>query len=363
MKRIIKQTNNLISFIDVKRCRWKQIFSKNILFPIIWVTRRCNLRCRMCQQWQTSSEILHEELTTKEWYSFIDAAYKLKAAVIIITGGEPLLRSDIFDIIRYIRIYGISVHLCTNGTLINEDIIKGLRFSGVNSISVSIDSYLSDIHNQMRGVECYDKVMEGIKLMKKSLPGIKIGINTLITKRNFRNIYKMVAFAEELKVDQIKFSPIHTNLKHKNNNQDCFKELIFKDEDLFELSYEVKKLIKAISLSRLLSNSLEFLNGLSFLYNSDYQRVPCFAGYISCSVDSLGWVSPCEDIEGNENLRDKSLENILKSKAFNELRKKVHQCTSKCWDTTHTEINIRCSTQGFIRQFCQILKESFFYLR
>ncbi|MCK5492203.1 MAG: radical SAM protein, partial [Candidatus Omnitrophica bacterium] len=174
MKRIIKQTNNLISFIDVKRCRWKQIFSKNILFPIIWVTRRCNLRCRMCQQWQTSPEILNKELTTQEWNSFIDSAYKMKAAIIIITGGEPLLRPDIFDIIKYIRIYGISVHLCTNGTLLNEDTIKGFRLSGLDSISVSIDSYLRDIHNQMRGIVCYDEVVKGIKLMRKSLPDIKI---------------------------------------------------------------------------------------------------------------------------------------------------------------------------------------------
>ena len=173
----------------------------------------------------------------------------------------------------------------------------------------------------------------------------------------------MVSFAEELKVDQIKFSPIHTNLRHKDNDQDCFKELIFEEEDLLEFSYEMKKLVQKIFLSKLLSNSSEFLKGFSSLYGIHYKRKPCFAGYISCSVDSLGWVSPCEDIDGNENLRDKSLENILKSKAFEKLRKKVHKCSSKCWDTTHTEINIRCSTQGFVRQFYQILKEAYFYLR
>ena len=172
---------------------------------------------------------------------------------------------------------------------------------------------------------------------------------------------RMISFAENLGVNQIKFAPIHTNLSHRYKELSSFGDLLFTKSDLPELRFEIDRLIRAASQTKLLTTSLSFMEGIPNLYDTQHCRLPCYAGYISCAVNALGWVSPCEDIEGNENLRDKSLEEIWNSLSFQQLRQKVHNCTSKCWDTTHTELNIRCSRWWFMREFGQILKEIHLY--
>jgi len=356
------QFKSILHFVGVKKYRRQRVPPDSILFPIIWITNRCNLRCKMCNQWKTDPATLSEELTTREWYSFIDSASRMHVAVIIITGGEPLLRPDIFDILGYIKKKEIACHLCTNGALLNKATIDRLKSSRLNSISISVDSERAQMHNEIRGSDCFDTVIKGIKLLRQAMPEVNIGINSLITRKNFQDINRMVSFAENLKVNQIKFAPIHTNLSHKRKEVSSFGDLLFIEDDLPQLRLEINKVIRAASRTKLLTTSLSFMEGIPNLYDSQYCRVPCYAGYISCTVNALGWVSPCEDIEGNENLRSKSLEEIWRSSSFQQLREQVHNCMSKCWDTTHTELNIRCSLRGFVKEFRQVLKEINFYL-
>lgn len=355
------QIKNLLSFIEVKKCQKLGIPPNIILFPVIWITNKCNLRCKMCDQWKIDETMLSQELTTQGWYSFIDSASHMHAIVITITGGEPLLREDIFDIIKYIRKKGIACHICTNGTMLDEVYVSKLKETGLNSISVSLDSDYAEVHNQIRGVDCFDTVVKGIKLLRRAAPEIKIGINYVITKMNFRNMNRMISFAESLKVNQIKFDPIHTNLTHKQKPLFSFEGLLFNKDDLSELQFELDKLINATSQTKLLTNSHTFVGGILNLYNGNYRRLPCYAGYISCAIDAFGRVSPCDNFDGDESLRNKSLEKIWKSQSFQQLRQLVANCNSKCWDTTHAELNIRCSTLGFIQKISQILKEIYFY--
>ena len=361
VNQLLRQLPNILFFTEVKRCRRKRISPNTILFPVIWITNRCNLRCKMCDRWKTEKEEEGNELSTREWYSFGDSARDMHAAIITITGGEPFLRQDIFDIIKYFRKQGIASHVCTNGTLLNEVMINKLKDAKLNSISISVDSDCAQLHNEIRGTNCFDIVVNGIKLLRRVMPKLKIGINCVISKKNFRNIYQMVSFAEKLGVNQIKFDPIHTNLMHREKNLSSFDGFLFTKDDLPELRFELNKLIKALSQSKLLTVSTFFLKGIVNLYNGQFRKIPCYAGYISCAIDPFGRVSPCDNFDGNESLRNKSLEEIWKSSSFQRLRQKVHNCTSKCWDTTHTELSIRCSLRRFIQEFGQILKEIGFY--
>lgn len=356
------QIKNLLSFIEVKKCQKLGVPPNNILFPVIWITNKCNLRCKMCDQWKTDETMLSQELTAQEWYSFIDSVSRMYAIVITITGGEPLLREDIFDIIKYIRKKGIACHLCSNGIMLDEVYINKLKETGINSISVSLDSYCAEIHNELRGVDCFETVIKGIKLLRQIAPEIKVGINYVINKKNFHNMDQMISFAENLGVNQIKFDPIHTNLVHRKKTFSSFEGLLFNKDDLSELQFEIKKLINATLRTKLLTNSYTFMKGISNLYNGRYRGLPCYAGYVSCAIDALGRVSPCEEIDGNEALRVKSFEEIWNSAHFQRMRQKVNSCTSYCWDTTHAEINIRCSKWNLLREFGQILREINFYL-
>lgn len=360
MNSLTRQFNNILHFINVKESYKAQVAPNSIFFPVIWITNQCNLRCRMCDQWKADEE---EELTKEEWYAFIDSASRMNVKVIVITGGEPLMRSDIFDIIAYIRKKKVSCHLCSNGSLLNSiDIINKLKKSGLNSISVSLDSFSAEIYKNIRGIDCFDVAVGGIKLLKKNAPEIKVGINYLITRLNFFNLERMVYFAESLKVDQIKFDLVHTNLMHRNKPIFSFKGLLFTNDDLPKLKVEIGKLIIAASRSKLLTNSRTFLNGMLSASKSQQHKFECYAGYISCAIDAFGRVSPCDNFDGQDSLRNKSFEEIWKNTSFRQLCQKVKNCNENCWDSTHGEMNIRCSLKGLLKEIPQVIREQFFYL-
>jgi MoaA/NifB/PqqE/SkfB family radical SAM enzyme len=317
----------------------------------------------MCDQWKVNPELFLKELSTEEWFRFVDSASRMHAAVIVITGGEALLREDLFDIIQYIRSKSMACHVCSNGTLLNKFMVDKLRESKLNSISVSVDSCFAQIHNKLRGADCFNRVVEGIKLLKRHAPGIKVGINCVITKINFSGLHQIIPFAESLGVDQIKFDIIHTNLRHKQKPLASFEGLVFEGKDMESLKSELVNLKRAVSQTKLLTNSDTFINGMLCPDKEKLIRLPCYAGYISCAIDEFGWVSACDNLDGKMNLKDRPLEQIWGSESFQKLRQSVKNCKSKCWDTSHAELNIRCSNLGFLKELSRIYQETRFYLR
>lgn len=351
-------------FAQAKACRASGRAPLAILFPVAWVTNRCNLQCKMCDQWKTPPDILAQELATKEWIGFVDSCARLHAAVVVITGGEPLLRSDIFEIIRRIRDRRMSSHLCSNGTLLDEKTVRALGESGLDSVSVSLDSYLPEVHNWMRGRDCFEAAVRGIGLLRKIAPRIRVGVNYVICKKNFQNLDRMLAFAEKLGVHQIKFDPVHTNLMHRKKPLVTFRELLFEPEDMPLLRAEVAKLMNAARHSQVLTNSRTFIRGIPALYLRDrHPALACYAGYISCAVDACGGVAPCDNFDPQETIREKPLEEIWRSASFEKMREAVVRCNCCCWDTTHAELNIRCRPAGLLKEFGQVFKEILFYLK
>lgn len=359
VKKIFKDAPH---FLNVQRCRRRGTPPNSILFLTLWVTNKCNQRCKMCDFWKTDPATFSQELSTEEWYSVIDSAVKMHTRIIVITGGEPFLRSDIFQILGQIREKGMACHLCTNGTLLNRSTIEKLKHSAPTSMTISLDSDQAQIYNELRGVDCFNTVVEGIRLLKKSIPNVKIGINHLICKRNFRDMERMILFAKSLGVDQIKFEPIHTNLQHRHKPLETFEDLLFSKNDLPELQAVIRRAFRAASRAKLHTISSTFAKGISHLYDGERPKWLCYAGYISCAIDPFGMVSPCRDINGLENIRNKPLEEIWSSPSFQQLRQRVDNCTSTCWDTLNAELAIRCSGHGLLREFSQILKEFRYYL-
>lgn len=357
LKDLILHTHD---YLQLKRCRKAMQPPASILFPVFWITGKCNLKCKMCNQWLADNQYV-EELSTEEWFKVIDSACNLRAANIIITGGEPFLRADIFDILGYISRKGVPAHVCTNGTLFNEPIVEKIKNSGLKCISVSLDSYISQIHNKIRGVDVFDNVINGIMILRKGIPRLKIGINCLISKLNFRDIYKIVPYAQSLGVDQIKFDTVHTHLRHRKNSLDNAEELVFLKNDLPQLAREIDKLLKVLSKSRLLTNSRTFINGIVDVYEGKFCQEQCFAGYVSCSIDPLGKVTPCDSTDNGLDVRKNTLEEIWNSGRFQKLRQNVQSCSSLCWDSTHAEINIRCANWGLFKEFKQAIRELNFY--
>jgi heme b synthase len=117
--------------------------------------------------------------------------------VIILTGGEPLLRPDIFDIARYGNEKGLRMVMAPNGTLITEENAKEMVAAGIQRISVSLDGATADTHDEFRQVEgAFEGALQGIEWVKKA--GLDFQINTTITQQNFEELPKIQQLAVDL---------------------------------------------------------------------------------------------------------------------------------------------------------------------
>jgi heme b synthase len=140
----------------------------------------------------------HEgEMGTSEALHLLDQIAEVAKPIIILTGGEPLLRSDIYDIARYGTELGMRMVMAVNGTLITDAVARQLVDAGIQRISVSLDGSSAETHDRFRQVQgAFEGTLRGIDLLKKA--GMEFQINTTITKTNLNEIPKIQELAVDL---------------------------------------------------------------------------------------------------------------------------------------------------------------------
>jgi heme b synthase len=164
---------------------------------IAWeITGRCNLRCVHCRA-SANLEPDPEELTTEEIQATLDNIATFAHPILILTGGEPLLREDVFEIASHATERGLRVVLGTNGTLLTPQIARRLLASGVKRVAISIDCAYSEEHDGFRGVPgAFEEAMRGIEACKEV--GLPFQINTTVTRRNLRDLPRISEMAVDL---------------------------------------------------------------------------------------------------------------------------------------------------------------------
>lgn len=163
---------------------------------IFWeTTRACNLECPHCRA-SAQNKRSADELTTDEAKRFIKEAASFAKPIIVFSGGEALLRDDIYELIRCADESGLKPTLATNASLITKDIAGQLKQSGVKMIAVSVYGASAAVHDNFCGKKgAFGKTLAGIKRIKDA--GLPLQINTTITRRNLEEIEKIGRFALE----------------------------------------------------------------------------------------------------------------------------------------------------------------------
>ncbi|MEE9202684.1 MAG: radical SAM protein, partial [Dehalococcoidia bacterium] len=157
------------------------------------LTSACNLRCSHC--YLDAGHRLEGELATDECCHIIDQMAALGTEMVILTGGEPLLRKDIFAIARYASQKGILVVMGTNGVLIDEEVASSLKDSGLQGVGISLDSLHAQRHDSFRGVKgCWEGAVRGIDACVKQ--GLQVIVQTTATQWNYEEIPAMIDFAQ-----------------------------------------------------------------------------------------------------------------------------------------------------------------------
>ncbi len=164
---------------------------------VAWeITRSCNLNCIHCRA-AAEKGPYPGELSTQKILTTLDEIEKVGKPIIILTGGEPLLREDIFEIAKYGDKKGFRMVLATNGTLVNEKNMKKMLESGIQRISLSIDGSSAKQHDDFRKVDgAFQSVMDAVEICKEF--NMPFQINTTITKLNILEIPAILDLAIKL---------------------------------------------------------------------------------------------------------------------------------------------------------------------
>lgn len=164
---------------------------------VAWeLTKKCNLACVHCRG---SSECLEYagELTAAECLALVDELARLGRPMLILTGGEPLMRHDLFEIIAHAVGQGLRAVVATNGTLVTPDIARRLKAVGVPRISISLDFPMAEAHDAFRGQPgAFEGTVRGARCALEA--GVSFQINTTINRLNVAHLAQMLDLALEL---------------------------------------------------------------------------------------------------------------------------------------------------------------------
>ncbi|TAL23842.1 MAG: radical SAM protein [Nitrospirae bacterium] len=324
---------------------------------IAWeITRRCNLRCVHCR---SSSELEvkgHPDFPTDEAFRIIDDIVSYAKPVVVLSGGEPLIRKDVFEIAKYGTDKGLRMCLATNGTLVNEEICGKIKESGIRIVSLSLDGSNEGVHDDFRSQKgAFAGTINAARLFKKY--GIEFIINSSFTKRNQEEIPKVYKLARELGATAwYMFMIVPTG-----RGGEIMNELISKEEyeEILEWHYQMEKgekdmLVRPTCAPHyyriVLQKSKE--EGEKFekrtLKFSTGGAKGCIAGQLICLIDVDGNVLPCSYFPRPAgNIRTQSFKDIWEnSELFKELRD-FKKYKGKCGSCEYVNVCGGCRARAY----------------
>lgn len=320
---------------------------------IIFVTYRCNYDCVFCNFPQRAKENLEsrlKELTTEELKRVIDDFAEIGTTGIGFTGGEPLIRPDMCELITYARKKGLFTHLSHNGFFTaKRNVAEAILDSGLESINISLDGTNAQTHDLLRGTPgAFEKAVMGIKnlasLRKKHKNKIQIMTTCVITERNLDEIIDLVYFVKGLGADRIGFMPVQDLAVQGDPKK---RPTRFKVKNLKRASQVVEALI-ALKRSGFkdgfsIDTTVDYLKLFNDSFAGKLLPLPCFAGYVTYAIDPYGNIYPCfswiEMKRSAANIREVSLKDYWHSEGMREVRKKTKKCRACFWNN-QTELNV-----------------------
>ena len=260
------------------------------------LTYDCNLHCKHCYVVRRKGK----KLTLEEWFKLIEKLRKLGTLSVTLTGGEPLLYTDFFEIARKLREEKMAIYVITNGTLIDKKIVEKLKEIHPVEIGISIYGFKEKTHEKITGVKgSHRRTMEAIKLLKEN--DFNITLKIIITKYNIDEIENLILFAKDLKINY----QVDALITPKDNGDNSPLQYRASQKAIIKLAQQNEEILRRCS------NKFE-----------DNENLLCGAGITTLTITPFGEIKPCIQMPlicGN--IRDTEIEEIWEnSKELNMLR-------------------------------------------
>jgi len=329
---------------------------------VFWeTTAGCNLECKHCRRLEVSHKILIEQIA------------ETGRPVLIFSGGEPLIRPDIFELADYAKQKGLLIALATNGTLIDTTMARKIAFTGFDRVSVSLDGADAQTHDQMRGLPgSFEKSIRGLKLLHAAK--VPTQLNCTIARHNKNQIERMIQLGRQLGVTAVHYFllvPVGCGEQIAEEQMLNAEEVEQQLERIYELEQQTDLQIKATCAPHYYRILRQKGKTRSSKQNADTDRHKaalhsitkgCLAGTAVCFVSHQGQVFPCGylPLEAG-NIHHQHFGDIWKqSPVFQDLRD-PHKLMGKCGRCEFKMVCGGCRARAFY-QFGNYLAEEPFCL-
>ncbi|MDH5543019.1 MAG: radical SAM protein [Nitrospinota bacterium] len=166
------------------------------------ITRTCNLKCIHCYT-DSEAKDYSGELTTEEGKKLIEDLAAFKIPALLFSGGEPLIRPDIFELVNHAKKNGLRCTLSTNGVLINKEVARKIKDSGFVYVGISLDG-IGEINDHFRGKSgAFKKAMEGFQNCVEL--DQRVGLRLTLTRHNYENLHQIFDFIEREEIQRACF--------------------------------------------------------------------------------------------------------------------------------------------------------------
>lgn len=165
-------------------------------------TAGCNLSCVHCRRLDVSRELLRDDLSTEQAMALIHSLPQLGNPILVFSGGEPLMRPDLFDLASEATRIGLPIALATNGTIMDEKIAQRVVDVGFRRVSISFDGPDAATHDKFRGIDgAFEASIRGFRELRRL--GMSMQMNTTVTKHNYARLDEMYQLALDLDADAL----------------------------------------------------------------------------------------------------------------------------------------------------------------
>ncbi len=268
---------------------------------VIWnLIRRCNLTCKHCYSISADKDF-PGELSTQEIHGVMDDLKRFRVPVLILSGGEPLLRPDIFDIASRAKGMGFYVGLSSNGTLIDETNIRRIAEADFDYVGVSLDG-IRETHDKFRRMQgAFEKSLHGIRLCRDL--DLKIGVRFTMTQDNAHDLPGLLKLVEDEGIDRFYFSHLnYAGRGNKNRKDDAHHNMTRQAMDLlFDTCWRFTQMRQGRGLDKEFTTGNNDADGVYFLHWVE-KRFPDQAAHIRTKLAQWGGNSSGVNVANIDNL-------------------------------------------------------------
>ncbi len=330
----------------------------NQLRLVFWeTTAGCNLTCRHCRRLDIcGTGLAPGDMETSECFRLVDDIAAFAEPILVLSGGEPLIRPDIFRIARYATDQHLPVALATNGTMITHEVADKIVQAGVRRVSISFDGATAGVHDSFRGLTgSFDKAVAGFRALKER--GMSMQVNCTVARHNDNQLEQVLALARLLQADALHFFmlvPVGCGVELSRKQQlspQRYEEVLnwVYDKTVENPDLQIKATCAPHYFRIVLQRGGRVMLARGHGQGTMHQMTRgCLAGSAVCFVSHKGEVFPCGYLPvAAGNVRETPLQKIWnESNLFSTLRD-TGNLTGKCGLCEYKNVCMGCRARSF----------------